>query len=544
MGVFAGESFSSMSCEYVPLINFFVLNFEQKDYYYINLKCRNKHSFNILLDKFKIYVDELKEKINKNKQKDNKNINIDDFMYNTIKEDKIYDDTKCEKHKKIIEKICKKCQINLCNECQHACDGIINIKDYLLKQEEKTELENILNFLDKIFSQSNFFNQNEDLYFLVSLIINRYLKNEFSYEIIQNCKNCLNFNYKEELIELMNSKIDFKEKAIKVINLYNNPSKLLLSPSYIINVSKIKNIKTYEIKEFESEKYYWDLIDLSEKRFALFNFECFDVFDKDTLKLIFSYEFENKKEEKEEEEEDYDNYFFLLYLKKGNIIIFKKNIILIYQILDTSLKKINEKKSGKTIINAVELENKKIIATTMNDILLYNFINNNLELELKIGIFNIEEENYGYSSLLDLKDSQNILIYHGKTKGYFNYIEKVFTKKEENNDNNSCILFNNNLLLELEGFINIRDIKTFDVINSHEMDTPAHRIYKLNDGSFLCGLYSKHELYLQQYVYEYDNVIDLETISFPNNRGHFGFIHQFKNGNIILSANGTIYILN
>ena len=122
-------------------------------------------------------------------------------------------------------------------------------------------------------------------------------------------------------------------------------------------------------------------------------------------------------------------------------------------------------------------------------------------------------------------------------------MKKVFTKKEENNDDNACILFNNNLLIELEGFINIRDIKTFNSINSHEMDTPAHRIYKLNDGSFLCGLYSKHELYLQQFVYEYDNVIDLDTISFYNNRGHFGFIHQFNNGNIILDANGIIYIL-
>ena len=244
MGVFAGESFSGMNCEYVPLIHFFVLNFEEIDYYYINLKCRNKHSFNILLDKFKNFVDNLKERINKNKQNDNQN--IDDIMYNTIKEDKIYDDTKCEKHKKNIEKICKKCQINLCNECQHVCDGVINIKDYLLKQEEKNELENILNFLDKIFSQSKFSYQNENLFFLVSLIINRYLKNEYCYEIIQNCKNCLNFNYKEELIEIMNSKVDFKEKAIKIINLYNYPPELLLSPSYAINLSKIKNIKTYE----------------------------------------------------------------------------------------------------------------------------------------------------------------------------------------------------------------------------------------------------------------------------------------------------------
>ena len=536
MGVFAGESFSGMNCEYVPLIHFFVLNFEEIDYYYINLKCRNKHSFNILLDKFKNFVDNLKERINKNKQNDNQN--IDDVMYNTIKEDKIYDDTKCEKHKKNIEKICKKCQINLCNECQHACDGVINIKDYLLKQEEKIELENILNFLDKIFSQSKFSYQNENLFFLVSLIINRYLKNEYCYEIIQNCKNCLNFNYKEELIEIMNSKVDFKEKAIKIINLYKYPPELLLSPSYAINLSKIKNIKTYEIKEFENKKYYWDLIDLSEKRFALFDFECFDVYDKDSLKLIFSYKYENKNEE-----EDNDNYFILLYLKNGNLIMFKKNLIIIYQILDTSLKKVYEKNSGKTIINAIELENKKIIATTTNDILIYNFIDNNLELELKIDIFNEEEEIYG-DKLIDLKDSQNILIYHGKAKGYFNYIKKEFIKKEENNDNKGCILFNNNLLIELEGFINIRDIKTFELMNSHEMDTPGHRIYKLNDGSFLCGLYSKHELYLQQYVYEYDNVIDLQIICFPNNRGHFGFIHQFKNGNIILSANGTIYILN
>ena len=542
MGVFAGESFSSMSCEYVPLIHFFVLNFEQKDYYYINLKCRNKHSFNILLEKFKIYVDNLKEKINKNKQKDNENYNMDDFMYNTIKEDKIYDDTKCEKHKKNIEKICKKCQLNLCNECQHDCNEIINIKDYLLEENEKNELKNILNFLDKIFSQSdsNINDINKDLFFLVSLIINRYLNDKFSYEIIQNCKNCLDFNYKKELIEIMNSENDIYEKSIKIINLYNNPFKLLLNPSYIINLSNLKNIKNYKIKVFENKKYYYYLIDLNEKKFALYNFEYFDVFNKDSLELIFSYKYEKIKEE-----ENDDNDFILLYLKNGNLMMFKNNLIIIYQILDNTLKKINEKNLDKKIINAIELENKKIIATTNNDILLYNFIDNNLELELKINFFNSEEEVY-LDNLIDLKDSQNLLIMHGNIKGYFNYIKKVFIKKEENNDNNNsnCILFNNNILIELEGFIHIRDIKTFNIINSHEMDTPGHKIYKLNDGSFLCGLYSKHELYLQQYVYEYDNVIDLEIIEFPNNRGHFGFIHQFENGNIMLSANGTIYILN
>ena len=540
MGVFAGESFSSKSCEYVPLIRFFALNYEQSDYYYyyINLKCRNKHSFNIPLNKFKNYINDLREKLEKNKQKDNKDINMDDFIYDTVKEKKIYDDTKCEKHKKDIEKICKKCQINLCNECQHVCDGIINIKDYLLKQEEKNELENILTFLDKILSQSEFNNLNDDLYFLVSLIINRYLKNKYSYEIIQNCKNCLNFNCKNELTEIMDSKIDFNDKIIKVINLYDN--QLLLNPSYIINLSKIINIKSYEIHEFENknEKYYWDLIDLSEKRFALYNSKCFDVFDKDSFKLIFSYEFEKQKEENYS-----DNIFLLLHLKNDNLVIFKNNLILIYQILDNSLKKINEKKSEEKILNAIQIENKKIIATTKNDILLYNFINNNLELQLKIVNFNLEEEIYE-SRLIDLKDSQNILIYHGETKGYFNYKEKKFTKKEENNGDNTCILFNNDLLIELEGYMNIRDIKTFNIINSHEMDTPSHKIYKLNDGSFLCGLYSKHELYLQQFVYEYDNVIDLDIISFPNNRGHFGFIHQFKNGEIILDANGIIYILN
>ena len=75
------------------------------------------------------------------------------------------------------------------------------------------------------------------------------------------------------------------------------------------------------------------------------------------------------------------------------------------------------------------------------------------------------------------------------------------------------------------------------------MDAPGHKIYKLNDGSFLCGLYSKDELYLQQFVYEYDNVIDLDFISFSNDRGYFGLIHQFKNGNIIISANDIAYLL-
>ena len=89
MGVFAGESFSSKSCEYVPLIHFFALYFENNYYYYyINLKCRNKHSFNILLNKFQIYINDLKERLDKNKQEANNYINMDDFIHNTVKEKK------------------------------------------------------------------------------------------------------------------------------------------------------------------------------------------------------------------------------------------------------------------------------------------------------------------------------------------------------------------------------------------------------------------------------------------------------------------------
>ena len=52
------------------------------------MKCRNKHSFNIPLNKFKNYINDLREKLEKNKQKDNKDINMDDFIYDTVKEKK------------------------------------------------------------------------------------------------------------------------------------------------------------------------------------------------------------------------------------------------------------------------------------------------------------------------------------------------------------------------------------------------------------------------------------------------------------------------
>ena len=88
----------------------------------------------------------------------------------------------------------------------------------------------------------------------------------------------------------------------------------------------------------------------------------------------------------------------------------------------------------------MELENKKIIDTTNNnDILIYNFNNNNLDLEFKMKIFNSEEEIYAVN-LIDLKDSQNILIY-GNIKGYFNYIKGVFIKKEENTENSKKIAY-------------------------------------------------------------------------------------------------------
>ena len=456
-----------------------------------------------------------------------------------------------------IEKICKKCKINLCSKCQHNCKEIINIKEFQLSKDEINEFKKIFKFLNDIFEKaeknninsqiesSKTYQINKDLYIFAKIIFSTYLekakKKKLCYEIIQNCKQCLRFNDKEILLNKKKEKIT-NELVKKIILLYNNPEKLLLIPSYIVNLSKIKLLSDYKIKEFNYKgKNYICFAELSNNKFALSasTYICFiDIFDSDSLKKIFSIEIE-----------DEDNYAKRIFcLKNGDLMVIKNQIIIIFKILEQSYEKILELNIGQKILNAIKLDNNKIIVYTRNnDLLTYSFNNNsqNLELENIINIYSKEEEEVYYSRLVDIKDSENIMVLIKENMGYLNYKKGIYTEKSKKKADGSSkynfTLFKKKILFELKGYISIRDKKTSELINSFEMEKSPYKVYELKDGSLLFEEY-KNKLFLTQYIYDNNNLIRLDSKSFDN-KYQFNVIGQLKNGNIILSSSDSIYIL-
>ena len=134
---------------------------------------------------------------------------------------------------------------------------------------EKAEKNNINSQIESLKT----YQINKDLYIFAKIIFSTYLekakKKKLCYEIIQNCKQCLRFNDKEILLNKKKEKIT-NELVKKIILLYNNPEKLLLIPSYIVN--------------------YICFAELSNNKFALSAsayISFIDIFNSDSLKKFF-----------------------------------------------------------------------------------------------------------------------------------------------------------------------------------------------------------------------------------------------------------------
>ena len=181
--------FRCPECNLVPLINYYLKEIEDDEEICeqkINIICRNNHSI--------------------------EDIDLDEFLESYITEEKKNIDSLCIKHHKKIEKICEKCNLNLCKECKHECLKIIDIIEYALTQKEKEYIkENIKKFdsffknLENLTKNNNkykiFYEKNKKLLKFAEIIFSTYLKNNeinnLSFEIIRNCKYCLKFKYKE-----------------------------------------------------------------------------------------------------------------------------------------------------------------------------------------------------------------------------------------------------------------------------------------------------------------------------------------------------------
>ena len=182
--------FRCKECNLVPLINYYLTGDKDSIVQKINIDCGNNRSI--------------------------KDIDFEEFLDSYISEEKEENiDSKCQKHNKKIEKICEKCELNLCNECSHECTEVISIDKFALSEKEKDDIkenfEKFNHFFDKLKgligerTYKSFYNINKRLLSFAEIIFSTYLKyeknNNLSYEIIHNCRYCLKFKYKELSLE-------------------------------------------------------------------------------------------------------------------------------------------------------------------------------------------------------------------------------------------------------------------------------------------------------------------------------------------------------
>ena len=206
--------FRCPECNLVPLINYYLKESEYRDELYeqkINIVCRNNHS--------------------------EEDIDLDDFLESYIEEENENkkNDSLCIKHNKKIEKVCEKCNLNLCEECTHECEKIIDIKEFALTQKEKDDIKENLKKFDPFFKSLEnlagnndnyklFYEKNKKLLNFAEIIFSTYLKNKednnLSYEIIRNCKYCLKFKYKKLSLENDSTNVIRAQQYLYKLNYY------------------------------------------------------------------------------------------------------------------------------------------------------------------------------------------------------------------------------------------------------------------------------------------------------------------------------------
>ena len=553
--------FRCQECNLIPLINYYLADSNDAIEQKVSIKCRNNHSEEDIdfEDFLKSYVAEEKEK--------GKNI-----------------DSICEQHNEKIVKICEKCDLNICNKCSHDCKEVIDISKYALTQKEKDDIKENFEKFNPFFKKlketirsdktyNYFYNKNKELLSFAEIIFSTYLKyekdNNLSYEIIRNCRYCLKFKYKELSLEndstnvirsqtipiqvelfLKLSKSDFYES--RKIGLYTEPKNYFIMPSNNIDKSKYKLLTDYEIDiKFFKNNSYKCFAELLDNKFAMAYETKINIFKNDSLKILYTIEIDIQVDE-----DDYNCYkkiTSLFCLENGNLMASTYDgKIHIFKIMDDKYEKILDLEQEERFFCAIELQNKKLLTITSNkNVIIYYFDkkSNNYKLETKIEISCSPDEMHT-AKLIDLKDSQNIMILTREEMGYLNYKKGNYETKFS-----SCntwyefdvSLFQKNLLLESNENIYIRDRNTlekkcfFELHESYEYD--ANMTYELKDGSFLCGMSNKYNNILRQYVYNNNNIIELSKLSFAGYKDNFEFIYQLKNGNIICSMTSEEYFI-
>jgi len=554
--------FRCPECNLVPLINYYLKESEDHDELYeqkINIVCRNNHS--------------------------KEDIDFDEFLESYIKEDNQKNDSLCIKHNKKIEKICEKCNLNLCEECTHECEKIIDIKEYALTQKEKDDIkENIKKFepffknLENLTRNSNtyqlFYEKNKKLLNFAEIIFSTYLKNKednnLSYEIIRNCKYCLKFKYKELSLENDSTNVIRAQKLplqielflkfaksdgyeSRKIHLYLTPKNYIILPTNDINKSNYKLLTDYtiEIKSIKNSCFTC-CAELLDDKFAMVESTNINIYKNDSLDIIYTIPVEVKLAES-----DYSwnkKVTSIFCLQNGNLIASAYDgKIYIFKIKDDSYEKIFEfEDESENILGVIELKNKNILTfSTSKSVKIYTYIEKDKIFKLQYkSIIGTEDEEINKVKFEDSKDSENILLMTDKEMGIFNYKKGIYETKIECAESwygYDVCFFRDNLYLEGNMNIYIKDRKTLEtksfveLNDSYELD--ADSVYELKDGTFLVGMSNKYNNILRQYVYSNNNIIELSKLSFAGYKDNFKFIYQLKNGNIICSITNEEYFM-
>ena len=545
-------------CKLIPLINFYI-----KDYgFSLELKCRNNHEKEQDLSKY-----------------------LENNLSDQLKNPK---DATCSKHNKEITSICKYCQKNFCEKCvTKECKKckIQKINDFSLTKEEKENInkniDNYENFVKKLrkvvkvgigFSKGidisslkedldYFIETNNALFKLAKIIYQTYVENEdnLCYEIIQNCRKCLNFNYQELSLngysgeeeesfdrhKYFSSYYCTNSDYSEIDNYLSSKDNYILSPKEEeINLSNIKVLNDMEFwSETNEDSFYRRITELKDGRPVLSTDEKVDILKNNSLTVDFSI----TPEIKVIEEARYYGLFLgdILGLSNGDLIIVTGEcIIYVYEINKNEYKLKHTIKEEGLIFNVIELHDKTIIAFKHHKIVQYKLTDNKYK---KIKELKNEKIPKGssFAVLKEFKDYSKILLSSEDTLLYFD-MNGNFEKKLKIKSFPKWDFLGNDYLLQGFGDIYIRDIKTLKEISYKqcgEDDVEVECLCELKDGSFLCGISNRFGCYLKQYAFKGRTIKEIYKCSFESYKEDFENIYQLKNGNIIGSISTGEYFL-
>ena len=541
-------------CNLIPNIDFYFSTNEIK----LFLKCRNDH----------------------NQEED-----LYDYLDNKLSSTKINKkDSKCDLHDLKITSICSKCKINLCQKCTKSHDKdceLIQIEKYSLSKEENEKIENnikkyepFIEDLKKIIEEGvgtysqeydflrgyidDFLKANNYLIKLAKIIYFTFLNNKenLSYEIIQNCKNNLNFNYKN--LSLENYTKDNPDEALspsteRLLLLIDRPrlyyniiySYLNKNSNYIllpfkeeIDKSQIKSFEDMEfISETYEEWYYSYITELNDGRIAMSNEMKIDIFKVNTLDLDLTINWPKKNEE-DDMSFVYDG---ILGISDGNLMtVTNKTNLTIYKINEKKYEIFQEIKGELKIFKLIELHDNTIILYKEGLIIQYKLVDGKYK-EIKTLKNELIPEGSESDILKEFKDSSKILLYSDKKLIYFN-MEGEFELKMSYERGYTMLwdFLGENYLLRGFGDIYIMDINSIkekaykECGGNYEYEVEC--LCVLKDNSFLCGLSNRFGCILKQYVYKGKTIEEIASMSFESYKNDFNNIYQLKNGNIV----GTI----